>query len=123
MRVSVELDDTLIWYQAGEAWETNRVPWLLRGLFPEPLRLGARDLLRGLARRGWEVWVYTTSHRPPSAVAWWLWWYGIRVGRVINQDVHDRHLRRDRHDYPPSKNPAAFGIDLHVDDSEGVAME
>jgi hypothetical protein len=24
---------------------------------------------------------------------------------------------------PPSKNPAAFGITLHVDDSEGVRME
>jgi hypothetical protein len=123
MRISFDLDDTLICYHDGAACEPNRVPWLLRGWFPEPLRHGARGLLRELARRGWEVWVYTTSYRSPSAVRWWLWWYGIRVGRVINQAVHDRHLRRTPRDYPPSKNPAAFGIDLHVDDSEGVALE
>jgi hypothetical protein len=42
---------------------------------------------------------------------------------MVNQDAHDRHLRRSPQDRPPSKNPAAFGIDLHVDDSDGVRME
>jgi hypothetical protein len=37
--------------------------------------------------------------------------------------VHDATLRRTPNDYPPSKNPGAFGIDLHVDDSVGVRME
>lgn len=51
--------------------------------------------------------------------------YGIRVGQIINQDDHDRYLRRVRSTKGrlPSKNPAAFGIDLHVDDSEGVSIE
>jgi hypothetical protein len=79
--------------------------------------------MNGLRQSGWEVWIYTTSHRRPSAVRRWLWCHGIRVGKVINQDVHDRHLKRSRNDYPPSKNPRAFGIDLHIDDSEGVRME
>jgi hypothetical protein len=52
-----------------------------------------------------------------------MWCHGIRVVRVINQDVHDALLRRTPNDYPPSKNPGAFGIDLHVDDSDGVRME
>lgn len=42
---------------------------------------------------------------------------------MVNQDAHDRHLRRSPQDRPPSKNPAAFGIGLHVDDSDGVWME
>jgi FMN phosphatase YigB (HAD superfamily) len=123
MRISFDLDDTLICYQTGVPQEP-RLPWYLAALGGnEPLRLGARSLIRQFREHGWEVWVYTTSHRPPRQVWWWFWGHGARIGRVINQDTHDRYLRRTRNDYPPSKNPRAFGIDLHVDDSEGVRME
>ncbi len=123
MRISFDLDDTLICYQEGVAQEPSRVPWLLRPWVYEPLRLGARDLMRGLSQRGFELWVYTTSYRSPTSVWLWLRCYGIRVRRIINQAVHDRHLRRGPNDYPPSKLPRFFGIDLHVDDSEGVRLE
>lgn len=123
MRISFDLDDTLICYQPGAAHEPPlRWHWGLLG-GNEPLRRGAIDLTRRLRDAGWEVWVYTTSYRNPRGVRRWLWCHGVRVGRVINQDVHDRYLKRSTRDYPPSKNPAAFGIDLHVDDSEGVAIE
>lgn len=123
MRISFDLDDTLICYLPGSLYEPP-LPWYWRPLGgAEPLRRGAKALMNGLRASGWEVWVYTTSYRRPAAVKWWLWCHGVRVGRVINQDVHDRHLKRSRNDYPPSKNPRAFGIDLHVDDSEGVRME
>ena len=123
MRISFDLDDTLICYQADVPQE-QRLSWLRR-LFvhDEPLRLGAPELMRQLRQRGWEVWLYTTSNRNPAAVRRWLRWHGVRIDGMINQDVHDRHLRRSPQDRPPSKNPAAFGIDLHVDDSEGVRME
>jgi hypothetical protein len=123
MRISFDLDDTLICYQPGVPREPPLLwpwRWLVRD---EPLRLGTRDLVKRLQSRGCEVLVYTTSYRSPAGVRLWLRLHGVRVGRVINQDVHDRHLRRDRDSRPPSKNPAAFGIDLHVDDSEGVRME
>jgi hypothetical protein len=123
VRISFDLDDTLICYQPGVPCEPGRVPWLFRSWFNEPLRHGAVALMRELAADGWEVCVYTTSYRSPSTVRWWLWWYGVRVRLVVNQDVHDRYLRRHRDDHPPSKNPRAFGISLHVDDSEGVAIE
>lgn len=124
MRISFDLDDTLICYQPGVPQEPPlRWPasWLVRD---EPLRAGTRDLVRELRRRGWEVWVYTTSLRDPLSVRVWLRLHGVRVGRVINADVHAAHYRR----HPtsgrvPSKNPAAFGIALHVDDSDGVRME
>jgi hypothetical protein len=123
MRISFDLDDTLICYQPG-ALQEPRLPWYWR-LFAghEPLRQGAVELMRALQGRGWELWVYTTSYRDPWSVWCWLRCHGINVVRVINQAIHDDYLRRDRDTRPPSKNPAAFGIALHVDDSEGVRME
>jgi len=47
--------------------------------------------------------------------------YGIRLDKVINLSVHDRMLR-NKHS-KPSKYPPAFGIDLHIDNAEGVALE
>ena len=123
MRISFDLDDTLICYRP-EVPREPRLSWYLRLIGgDEPLRLGARTLLRKLQERGWELWVYTTSHRPASAVRRWLRCHGIRIAGVINQDVHDAQLKRTLNDYPPSKNPGAFGMALHVDDSEGVRME
>jgi hypothetical protein len=123
MRISFDLDDTLVCYRAGVLQEL-RLGWLLRLLtHDEPLRLGTPELMRQLRQRGWEVWVYTTSHRRPAAVRRWFRWHGVHVDGIVNQDVHDWHLRRSSQDRPPSKNPAAFGIDLHVDDSEGVRIE
>jgi hypothetical protein len=123
VRISFDLDDTLICYGGATPCEP-RPRWLWRLLATgEPLRRDALQLMRSLLARGWELWVYTTSHRSPLSVRLWLWSYGIWLGGVVNQDVHDRRLRRSPNDYPPSKNPRAFGIDLHVDDSHGVRQE
>jgi hypothetical protein len=123
MRISFDLDDTLICYHPDVPREP-RLPLLYRLLAgDEPLRLGARSLLKTLRDRGCELWIYTTSYRSPAAVRLWLWCHGLRVARVINQAVHDAHFPRTGHHYPPSKNPGAFGIDLHIDDSDGVRME
>jgi hypothetical protein len=94
MRISFDLDDTLICYQPHVPREPG-LPWYWRMLAgDEPLRLGARALMRRLRERGWELCIYTTSYRPPRGVRWWLRGHGIRVARVINQDVHDAHLTR-----------------------------
>ncbi|MCE9562351.1 MAG: hypothetical protein K8U57_09880 [Planctomycetes bacterium] len=119
MRISFDLDDTLICYQPGALHEPNRVPWWLRPWVREPLRLGAVELLRELSAAGHELWVYTTSYRSPMSVSWWLWGFGVRIRKVINQNAHERMCgRRGR-----SKDPARFGIQLHVDDSWGVWLE
>src|SRR6478672_9776155 len=123
MRLSFDLDDTLICYEPSVPCEPS-LAWHWRlWAHNEPLRHGARALMRRLQRSGWELWIYTTSHRSPWSVRCWLRGHGIRVAGVINQNVHDARLRRNRADYPPSKNPRAFGIALHIDDSEGVRME
>src|SRR5262245_49162083 len=122
-RISFDLDDTLICYQPGVPQEPPlRWPasWLVRD---EPLRLGTRGLVRRLWEMKWEVWVYTSSFRDPLSVRAWLWLHGVRVARVINGLIHERELRPRIRGELPSKNPAAFGISLHVDDSEGVRLE
>lgn len=118
MRISFDLDDTLICYHDGARHEPNAVWYPLRGWLHEPLRLGAASLLRELAAEH-ELWVYTTSYRDPFMVRCWLRCYGVRLGYVVNQDRHERAIGRRG----PSKHPAQFGIHLHVDDSWGVWEE
>ena len=117
MRISFDLDDTLVC--PGAPADARRPPWPLRRLFPESLRAGTRDLLRILALKGCEIWIYTTSFRSPLYVRGWCGSLGIPIRGVVNQDRHVREVGRDG----PSKHPGRFGIELHVDDSEGVARE
>jgi len=123
MRISFDLDDTLICTRKEAPWEPNRVPFFLKPWINEPLRLGTRALMQELKTWGHEIWIYTTSYRSPCSVRLWLRCYGIQVAGVINQNIHRAHLHRYPCDSWPSKNPRAFGIDLHVDDSEGVKLE
>lgn len=123
VRISFDLDDTLICPGDGTPREP-RPSWHRRLFAPrEPLRLGARSLMQSLDESGWEIWIYTTSYRSPSAVKRWLRSYSVRVARVVNQDAHDQLPKPATSDRPPSKNPRAFDIALHVDDSEGVRIE
>jgi hypothetical protein len=123
MRVSFDVDDTLVCY-APPAPTEQHLPWWLRPWFTEPLRRGTRDLMRELLRGGCRLWIYTTSYRDPFYLKAWFRGLGVPLEGVVNQHVHDRRVKfpAGRH-YPPSKYPPAFGIDLHVDDSEGVGEE
>lgn len=121
--ISFDLDDTLICYHPATPREPVRVPLPFRPLFREPLRAGAADLMRHLAADGWRIAVYTTSHRSPRYVTWFLRFHGIRVSLVINQRAHERALAQAGMARGPSKLPRLFGIGLHVDDSDGVAAE
>ncbi|MBD2181116.1 hypothetical protein H6S82_16765 [Planktothrix sp. FACHB-1355] len=123
MRISFDLDDTLICHQGCVQREPNRVPFFLKPWINEPLRLGTRELMQKLKQYGCEVWIYTTSYRSPFYVRLWLFCYGIHVAKVINQATYHAYLRRNPSNSTLSKNPKIFGIDLHVDDSEGVRLE
>jgi hypothetical protein len=101
-----------------------RLPWYWRLIASdEPLRFGAPSLFQELRNRNWEIWIYTTSHRSIGSIRRWLGGHGVWVSGIVNQDVHERGLKSTLRDFRPSKNPAAFGISLHVDDSKGVRME
>ena len=117
MWISFDIDDTLV---CGPSIATEQfVPWWKRWWYPELLRQGTRELMLDLIRQGHQLWIYTTSLRPSGYLRGWFRSTGIPIYDVVNQQRHERQVGRQG----PSKYPPAFGIDLHVDDSEGIAEE
>lgn len=122
MRIAFDLDDTLI--PGLAVFPVERQPFLARMLGHEELRVGTAHLMKSLRKRGWDVWIYTTSFRSPSYVRMLFGLYGVRIAGVINQYHHDKVVARCGRSYQNcSKYPPAFGIDLLVDESEGVWRE
>ena len=118
MRLAFDLDNTLI--RCGHAFplETPQRRIWAKLLRHEPLREGIKALADACRQRGWEVWVYTTSYRGTWHIRRLFWLHGIRLDGVVNQPRHDREARARCTKHPPS-----FGIDLLIDDSEGVRIE
>lgn len=75
--------------------------------------------MQQLLAGGNQLWIYTTSYRPARYLHGWFRSFGVPIYGVVNQHRHERVVGRQG----PSKYPPAFGIDLHIDDSEGVAEE
>jgi hypothetical protein len=122
MHIAFDLDDTLIPCEFSFPLEPRR--WLASFLATEPLRLGTVELLRHLRTTGCALWIYTTSMRNPLSVHLQFLVHGIRLAGVINHDRHCRKLRTGRPGANEcSKYPPAFGIDLLIDNSEGVKEE
>jgi hypothetical protein len=119
MIISFDLDDTLIPGTKRFATEKRSIFQRLLGI--EEIRVGTIELIKACQRKGHKVYVYTTSLRSVRRIKWVFYTYGIRLEKVINLGVHDRMLSNEQS--KPSKYPPAFGIDLHVDDAEGVALE
>lgn len=123
MCISFDIDDTLIVISREMPVEAGILPGALQQQLVWPLRLGTRGLVKELRRRGHRIWIYTSSGRSIFQIRLWLLFYGIAVDGVVNEELHRRTLSSRRFDRLPSKYPPAFGIDLHVDDSEGVRVE
>jgi trehalose-6-phosphatase len=123
MRISFDLDDTLICYDPSVPCETSRVPFWLKSWYNEPLRLGTVRLMQELQANGWDIWIYTTSYRSPKQVKRWFGFYGIDIAAVINQELHEQWVKHSPFQRYISKYPPAFEIVLHVDDLEGVKLE
>lgn len=122
MRVSFDLDDTLILRNEPVPGLEPRNRFVAAILFAdERLRLGTRRLHRQLKAKGHEFWIYTSSLRSPGLIRRSFLVHGIWVDGIVNDDLHRQALQRTRTKGHPCKFPPAFGIDLHVDDSPGVA--
>lgn len=122
MRISFDVDDTIVC--DCRVPTEQHLSWWARCFFAEPLRRGTRELFRTLLAEKHELWIYTTSYRSRFYLQTWFRCLGIRISDVVNQSGHEQMLAQ--HHFPhhsPSKFPAAFGIDLHIDDSPGVAEE
>ncbi|RPD50268.1 hypothetical protein DNI29_05590 [Hymenobacter sediminis] len=118
MRLAFDLDNTLV--QNNHAFPLERPRWpLLAGLLgDEGLRQGIMEVVAFCRAQGWEVWVYTTSYRSVWHIRRLFWLHGIWLDGVVNQQRHNREVR-----VRCTKHPPTFGIDLLVDDSEGVRLE
>ena len=123
MRISFDIDDTLVIRNSSLPRESGLLPGFLHKRFGEPLRQGTIELFRELHRRRCEIWIYTTSERTSWQIRRWLWLYGIQVAGIVNGEKHRKALALCNPPLFISKYPPAFNIDLHVDDSEGVKME
>ena len=117
MLVSLDVDDTLVC--SPEVPIEQFVPRWRRLWYNERMRQGTRSLLGELVRRHCDIWIYTTSYRSPQYLRGWFGCLGFPLAGVVNQTCHEQVVGRQG----PSKYPPAFGIDLHVDDSEGVGLE
>ena len=121
MRIAFDLDGTLI--ECGYAFPTEKTYALMKACGMEKLRKGTIELMRYFQQQGEEIWVYTTSYRNTFYIRLLFGVHGIVVRGVVNQAVHNQKVK-NRTDWPRcSKYPPAFGIDLLIDDQEGVKIE
>lgn len=118
MRLAFDLDNTLIRCGHDFPLDAPRRRILVRLLSSEPLRQGLKALVDYCRQRDCEVWVYTTSYRSSWRIRKLFWLHGIRLDGVVNQQRHDREVQ-----VRCTKHPPSFGIDLLIDDSEGVRIE
>jgi hypothetical protein len=124
MRIAFDLDDTLIPAMSEFPTECGVSMFLGKIFFRERLRKRARGLLKDLRREGHEIWIYTTSLRDPWYLKMWFWGPGIRLSGVVNQTIHQQVVTSLPTPFcSASKYPPAFGIDILIDDSEGVLLE
>lgn len=117
-RVAFDLDNTLI--RCGYDFEIEEpTKKILSKFFKyEKLRRGTISLCNSLSEQNIEIWVYTTSLRKPAYIKRMFWLYGIKLDGVVNQTIHTKHVTVNS-----SKYPVLFGIELLIDDSEGVRLE
>jgi hypothetical protein len=118
MRIAFDLDGMLI-PGPGSPMAVEPLGLLPRLVSREPIRAGTARLLAALRGCGHEIWLYTTSYRSPARLRAWFAAFGVRLDGIINQTRHEAVVPHAL----SSKYPPAFGIDLLVDDSEGVALE
>lgn len=123
MRISFDLDDTLIPGDSSSALEPLRFAGAARAFGVERLRAGTRELFASLRERDHSIWIYSSSLGSRSRVELLLRWHGFRVDGIVIFERHRQAMVTHNLISPPTKFPPVFGIDLHIDDAEGVRLE
>ena len=119
MRVSFDLDDTL--FVDPEKFKTEKaLPFPFRLIYKERLRFGTVSLFKYLKEHNIEPWIYTTSFRSERYIRGLFRCYGIKLCEVVNGERHAREVQRGKSEAMPSKYPAKYRIDLHIDDDISV---
>ena len=92
------------------------LPFPLRNIFRERLRLGTPELIWELQIQGYEVWIYTSSFRSEGYIRRLFRCYGVRLDGIVNGNRHLREVQRDSKTVLPQKLPSRYRISLHIDD-------
>ena len=119
MRVSFDLDEVL--FVSPNTHKTEPpLPFPLRKLYKERLRLGTPSLINKLQSMGYEVWVYTSSFRSERYIKTLFWLYGVRFDGIVNATRHLKEVQRNNKTILPQKLPNYYRISLHVDDESVI---
>ncbi|WP_029231659.1 hypothetical protein [Butyrivibrio sp. VCB2006] len=119
MRVSFDLDEVL--FVSPDYMETEpELRFPLNRMFPERLRKGTVYLINELQRRGFEVWVYTSSFRTDVYIRSLFRRYGIHFDDIVNGYRHKAEVQKDRAITLPQKMPSHYHISLHIDDEDAI---
>lgn len=119
MIVSFDLDDTLF-VDACKYDTEAELKFPFNRIYKERLRLGTIRLLKRIKENGIQIWVYTTSFRSEHYIKSLFRHYGIRFDNIINGARHQREVQGNKGEPMPSKYPAHYRIDLHIDDDISV---
>lgn len=118
MKVAFDLDNTLIRSTYAFLTEKPKKTLLANFLSYEELRVGTVEIFGFCTQQKWETWVYTTSFRSTFYIRRIFWLYNITLNGVVNQEIHNRKVK-----IRSSKHPPTFGLDVIIDDSQGVKKE
>lgn len=119
MRVSFDLDEVL--FVSPETHKTEPPPvFPLNNLFRERLRLGTPELINGLQKMGYEVWIYTSSFRSERYIKTLFRLYGVHFDGIVNATRHLKEVQGNRSYKLPQKMPNHYKISLHVDDESVI---
>lgn len=118
MKISFDLDDTII---SATKFSLEKKSVWSKIINAERIRLGTIVLFKKLRAKNHKIYIYTTSYRTKIKIKFMFLSYGIPVDFVINQQLHDKRVRKKGKNI--SKFPPEFDIDIHIDDSIGVEME
>lgn len=118
MKISFDLDDTII---STSKFSLEKQSLWSKIIKAERIRLGTIALFKKLRSENHKIYVYTTSYRSTIKIKLMFLSYGIPVDFVINQQLHDKRVRKKGRNI--SKFPPEFDIDVHIDDSIGVEIE
>ncbi len=124
MLITFDIDNTIRLHGSSQPAETPVFRWMARLIYREPLRVGFSRVCRELRGLGCKIGIYTTSSRSTGYIRRWMRCYGLQPDLIVNSAIHEVAVSgRFGLDRLPSKHPGLFGVDLHIDDSAGVALE
>ncbi|MBR1669740.1 MAG: HAD family hydrolase [Butyrivibrio sp.] len=119
MKVSFDLDEVL--FVDPDTFEVEpELRFPLNRMFPERLRKGTVRLINELQKRGFEVWVYTSSFRSDLYIRTLFRYYGVKFDEIVNGYRHLKEVQGNRAQTLPQKVPGHYRISLHIDDEDVV---